>query len=200
MANFNEAYDITMGHEGGYVNDPDDAGGETYKGISRKYNPQWKGWSIIDSYKKIIEYPKMLDKSSELQNEVKNFYKENYWDVNRLDEIKNQNVANEIFDTGVNMGGKRAAKFLQEALNYLNRNQLLYDDLIVDGSVGSKTFNALNILLKNNEENIILKIMNVLQGMHYLNYMKENLTQEKYARGWFNRVIIYKKENNYVSI
>ena len=194
MADFNRAYENTMGHEGGYVNDPDDIGGETYKGISRKYNPQWEGWSKIDYYKDMSEFPKMLKYSDKLQDLVKSFYKEIYWDVNRLDEIKNQNIANEIFDTGVNMGVKRAAKFLQEALNYLNRNQLLYDDLIVDGIIGNKTFNALNILLKNNEEeNILLNIINVLQGMHYLNHMKEHPIQEKYARGWFNRVAIYKR-------
>jgi len=34
MANFEQSYAITMGHEGGYDNDPDDVGGETYKGVS----------------------------------------------------------------------------------------------------------------------------------------------------------------------
>ena len=40
MADFNDAFDETMGHEGGYVNDSNDAGGETYRGISRRFNPQ----------------------------------------------------------------------------------------------------------------------------------------------------------------
>lgn len=39
MADFQESFRIAMGHEGGYSKDPDDAGGETYKGISRKFNP-----------------------------------------------------------------------------------------------------------------------------------------------------------------
>lgn len=46
--NFLKSYDILIKHEGGYVNDPDDKGGETYKGIARKFNPDWKGWKIID--------------------------------------------------------------------------------------------------------------------------------------------------------
>ena len=51
MANFNESFNITLGYEGGYSNDPDDAGGETYKGISRRYHPGWKGWALIDELK-----------------------------------------------------------------------------------------------------------------------------------------------------
>ena len=47
MAEFKKAYDKTMGHEGGYVHDPDDAGGETYKGISRRYHPGWEGWKVV---------------------------------------------------------------------------------------------------------------------------------------------------------
>ncbi|KKK46716.1 hypothetical protein LCGC14_3162480, partial [marine sediment metagenome] len=38
MALFTEAYEITLQHEGGYSNDSDDVGGETYKGVSRRYH------------------------------------------------------------------------------------------------------------------------------------------------------------------
>ena len=117
MANFEEAYGKTMGHEGGYVHDKDDAGGETYKGIARKYNGGWHGWDTIDSHKNDLNFPECLDDISGLQNDVHDFYKVNYWDVNRLDEFKSQAIAEEMFDTGVNMGIGRAAKFLQECLN-----------------------------------------------------------------------------------
>ena len=32
---FLQAFEITLEHEGGYVFDKDDAGGETYKGVAR---------------------------------------------------------------------------------------------------------------------------------------------------------------------
>ena len=54
MAIFNLAYKKLEVAEGGYVNDPDDKGGETYKGISRKANPNWAGWISIDQIKKLI--------------------------------------------------------------------------------------------------------------------------------------------------
>ena len=93
-----------------------------------------------------------------------------------------------MFDTGVNLGVKRAAKFLQRALNYLNRNEDLFPDLVDDGIIGNKTFSAMLRIATEKDGEVLLKIMNVLQGMHYLDYMKKSPTQEKYARGWFKRV------------
>jgi lysozyme family protein len=193
MANFKQAYDETMGHEGGYVNDPADVGGETYKGIARKYHPSWEGWSIIDSLKGNSEFPKLLDRHSQLQRMVEKFYKQFYWDVNLLDHITNQNIATEMFDTGVNMGIGRAAKFLQQSCNYLNRNGKLFPDLVVDGKIGKKSLDALNVLLSNNEAVFVYKILNLLQGNHYLEYMTKSPTQERFARGWLKRVDFIKK-------
>jgi len=183
MANFKEAFDITMGHEGGYTHDPDDVGGETYRGIARRYNPDWYGWRVIDEDK-----PNIND--DELDPHVRSFYKQRYWDVNLLDDFP-QSIANEMFDTGVNMGIGRAAKFLQECLNYLNRNDSLFPDLVVDGKIGNKSLNALNAVIPK-DEHILLVMLNVCQGRHYMDYMKKSPTQEKYARGWFKRVEITK--------
>ena len=185
MANFDRAFMKTMGHEGGYVNDPNDAGGETYRGISRRYHPSWEGWKIIDETRPNID-------ADRLDNPVKDFYKKMYWDVNLLDNFP-QSIANEMFDTGVNMGIGRAAKYLQECLNYLNRNETLFRDLVVDGDIGPATMNALNSISSGDLE-ILLVMLNVCQGRHYMEYMKKSPTQEKYARGWFKRVEIIKDE------
>ena len=154
MVNFNEAFDITMGHEGGYTFDPNDAGGETYRGISRRYNPSWKGWHIIDR----------CDKSKiedlDIDNMVRDFYRNHYWDKMLGNKIGSQMIANEMFDTGINMGIGRAIKFLQEGLNYLNRNEQLYPDLVVDGQIGNNTINALNTYLEKDKDGYLLKIMN----------------------------------------
>lgn len=191
MADFKTAYSKTMGHEGGYVHDPDDAGGETYKGIARKYNADWSGWTIIDDCKKMIscdEFPSCLDDKQDLQESVHDFYKEKYWDVNKLDQVSSQAVAEEMFDTGVNMGTGRAAKFLQRSLNYLNRNGSLYYDLTVDGAIGPASLTALGVVLGDGDEKVLLTMLNVLQGQHYMNYMDKDPVQKKYARGWFKRV------------
>ena len=190
MAEFDKAFFKTMGHEGGYVFDPDDAGGETFMGISRKYNPMWPGWDVIDDHKSCEDFPNCVEDNDELDELAMDFYESTYWDVNRLDEVESQAVASEMFDTGVNMGVTRAAKFLQEALNYLNRNESSYADLVVDGKIGPASLKALDYIMSHGDEEVLLTIMNVLQGQHYLDYMKKSPTQEKYARGWFKRVTL----------
>ena len=48
-------------------------------------------------------------------------YKEKYWDIIRLDNVDDFELCWELFDISVNMGTHKAAKFLQESLNLLNR-------------------------------------------------------------------------------
>ena len=43
---FEKAFEITIGHEGGYVNDLTDNGGETKFGISKKSFPNLTVWSL----------------------------------------------------------------------------------------------------------------------------------------------------------
>jgi lysozyme family protein len=193
MANFIEAYNITMKNEGGYVNDTADVGGETYKGISRKYNPFWSGWVIVDEYKSKPGFPSTAYNDANLNSEVREFYKASYWDVNLLDEFPSQKISNEMFDTAVNMGVGRAGKFLQKALNLLNKNGAVYPDIAEDGSVGTNTLKALNSYLAYKDESFIYKIMNILQGMHYIEYMTQSPTQEKFAFGWMERIEFLKK-------
>lgn len=69
-----DSYDIgsklTLGFEGKgkHTKYPADPGGETYSGISRRYNPNWDGWVFID--KGIYVSADKL---------VKDFYYNNYW-------------------------------------------------------------------------------------------------------------------------
>lgn len=122
MANYNIAYNKVIKVEGGYVNDPDDAGGETYMGISRKFNPNAKFWKIIDEIKsknKSITNKEMnaiLKKNNSIIGEIKNIYKNKYWDKLYLDNLNSQKIAEELFDTAVNMGVSVAIKILQNSL------------------------------------------------------------------------------------
>ena len=104
MANFGDAFKKLSIKEGGYVNDKDDAGGETYRGISRKYNPTWQGWNMIDQYKKHYtvgskEFKSKLDNDIQLQKLVWSKYKIGYWDVFELDDFNSQRVAEQLFYT-----------------------------------------------------------------------------------------------------
>lgn len=118
MANFTIALKKVLKNEGGYANNPNDAGGETYKGISRKNHPTWAGWISIDQIKKA--HPKgfktILEHTPELQDKVKDFYKRRFWDELCLDTCGNQELANQAFDMAVNAGVKAGVKILQKVL------------------------------------------------------------------------------------
>lgn len=118
MANFDEEFDKLILAEGGYVNDPDDSGGETYFGISRKNNKRWGGWKIIDEEKKngVKNITSRLKQNSYLTELAKNLYKTNYWDVLELDDIPSQSIAHQLFDTCVNCGKTTAIRIAQQVL------------------------------------------------------------------------------------
>lgn len=118
MAEFYRAYKKLEVAEGGYVNDPDDAGGETYKGVSRKANSYWIGWTMIDDIKKHhpTTFKSIIKGTPQVEKAVQDLYKKNYWDCFELDDFKNQKVAEELFDMCVNAGKKAAVKVAQTVI------------------------------------------------------------------------------------
>jgi lysozyme family protein len=185
-----------MGHEGGWVDDPDDRGGETYRGIARKHHPGWDGWPIVDEIKRTIPRGKKkklnraLKENRSLQREVKRFYEIQFWNRFRGDEISDQGLAEELFDTGVNMGVHQAVRFLQAALNLLNRNGSDYDDIVEDGGLGPTTLGTVRAYLKKDGSSAaLLRVMNVLQGMHYIELARLRPSQERFMRGWLSRTV-----------
>ncbi len=183
MGKFETAYNKTLAHEGGYVDDPTDKGGETYKGIARKFHGDWNGWIIIDAEtKKAKPFRGKVFKNEFLDGLVMGFYKKKFWDVNRLDDIDAQEVAEETFDTGVNQGVKTAAKYLQKSINLCNYPK---PDIVVDGRIGTKTVSAFRA---SQYKLHILKTMNILQGAKYVAIVDRNKTQKKFFRGWLKRV------------
>lgn len=195
MADFFSALKKIILMEGGYIDDPEDAGGETYKGISRVYNPSWSGWEKIDRIKERYGggdclIPTLMATDTELLQDVSSFYKTLYWDRFQGDRIPLQEVAEELFDISVQMGIHKAVLFLQESLNLLNRNQTTCPDIVEDGILGPKTLKALQTYLQKDHAGYLLKLLNLLQGIHYMKYMKKVPAQEKYARGWLKRIKI----------
>ena len=113
MASYRSAILKVLLTEGGYANDPDDAGGETYKGIARKFWPKWSGWAIIDIAKKQAGYERALNRNMQLNDAVIAFYKVNFWDKVGGDFIASQTIANNLVDAAVNEGIKGAVKRAQ---------------------------------------------------------------------------------------
>jgi lysozyme family protein len=187
MANFIQALQRVLAHEGGHVNHPDDPGGETYYGIARRYHSDWEGWLKIDEYKSDPEFPRVLYSDHTIKGWVRDFYRRHYWDNIKGDTIASQDLANELMDISVNMGTRRAIYFLQRGLNVLNRREQLWPDLNVDGIRGAKTGGALSKCEAIHEGNYLLKLLVLQRGAHYIRRALEHEASEEFIRGWLNR-------------
>lgn len=185
MADFIIAYSRTSIHEGGWNNDPTDKGGETFKGISRKFWPAWNGWPIIDSMGTPNNFYEDIAKNMQLEQLVREFYIDNFWNKINGDRIVDQDIANEVYDTSVNMGYVVAVIFLQRSLNLLNNNGKLYKNITVDGVVGPETLAILNT---HRAPKAVLKCLNGFQFERYKDIAENSQEQEKYFLGWLNRI------------
>ncbi len=83
-----------------------------------------------------------------------------------------------------------SVRYLQDGLNLLNRNGRNYADIEVDGKMGPMTLVSLKALLdlEKGQPDYLLKLLNIMQAVRYLEVMRNDPTQERFARGWLNRV------------
>jgi lysozyme family protein len=93
---FDTAVELILKHEGGYVNDPHDAGGETNYGISKRAYPD-------------------LNIKELTRDDAKQIYRRDYWDAIRADEMP-EPVAVAVFDMAVNAGNRTAIRLLQRVV------------------------------------------------------------------------------------
>jgi lysozyme family protein len=170
--------DEIIDREGGYVDDPDDSGGRTMFGITRKV-------ARANGYEgKMRDMPRSV---------AETIYSDRYWDSVRADQLclLSEMVAAEVVDTAVNMGAGRAGRFLQRALNVLNKKQKLYNDIETDGAVGPATIAAVAAYLTHRDERTLTKALNCLQGSFYIELCESREKDERFVYGWLkNRVVI----------
>ena len=114
---FNEIIEQVLEHEGGYVNDPNDLGGETNFGITKRFYPD-------------------VDIKNLTKEQAKKIYHQDYWRRNKCDVIPTR-LRHIYFDMCVNQGKGTAVKVLQRACNSKKA------DLKVDGGLGPKTLGAI---------------------------------------------------------
>tara|TARA_R110000823_G_scaffold302162_1_gene423317 strand:- start:16 stop:528 length:513 start_codon:yes stop_codon:yes gene_type:complete len=99
--NFEQCMGWLLEHEGGYVNHPNDPGGQTNHGVTRAVYEQYAGRQVMDGEMEGLTH-----------DDVYPIYRENYWDRIRADDLPS-GVDWSVFDWGVNSGTSRAAKALQ---------------------------------------------------------------------------------------
>ncbi|BDD08545.1 hypothetical protein FUAX_09770 [Fulvitalea axinellae] len=139
---FDRAHEIAMKHEGFYANNPNDKGGETYRGIARNYHPGWEGWALVDAEKRRLGVSSLKTNqrinSPTLDSLVKAFYRVKFWRRGWFDKFADSSLAIQAYDFYINAGGN-AVKVLQRVLN-----DSFGFSLAVDGAMGRNTVNAVN--------------------------------------------------------
>jgi len=168
---FDKAFRAVTAIEGLYSNNPKDAGGETYLGISRRNWPKWPGWGLIDAAKPFKRPSAALQDG--LQFLVESLYWHEFWVKQRCPEIERlgEGVAEELFEASVNCGGSNGVKFLQRGLNRLSGAGTRWPRLVDDGVLGPVTMGALkSCLARPGYSRLLYRCQNGEQYIHYINW------------------------------
>ena len=117
LTHFDEIIERVLEHEGKYVWDKDDLGGETKYGITKRFYPD-------------------VDIKNLTKEEAEKIYYDDYWVKNRVPQLP-ENLRHIYFDMCVNQGRGTAVRVLQRACNSKGA------DLKVDGGLGPSTIKAI---------------------------------------------------------
>jgi lysozyme family protein len=159
MADFQEAILIVLQHEGGYVNDPADSGGETNFGICKRSYPD-------------------LDIAHITRADAEAVYERDFWSPLLLDQIVDQQIATKVFDTAVLTGKQRAVKILQRAVQSAGGGIVE-----LDGVLGPKTIAAANA----SSPLLLLQSYRQLLVVFYNGLVRATPSDKKFLQGWLNR-------------
>lgn len=159
--NFDEAFKITVGHEGGLTLNKADRGNWTSGKVGVG---ELKGTKYGIS---AMAYPKEDIKNLTLDR-AKALYKRDYWDVAKCDQVPNA-LKFHVFDVAVNSGPKQAIKNLQQAAGVKD-----------DGLFGPATLAAVKAM---NEQDLLLKFYSFR-----ISFYTNIGTFGTFGKGWMNRV------------
>lgn len=187
---------FTMSAEGSYSFREADTGLQTYKGISRKWNPKWIGWAIVD--KALEKYPELkipykkppasihklnfeLNVNEELEFLIYDFYYENYYTKCGAWNIGGK-LAVILFDMAVISGTRRASKALQKMCNIWFKT-----NLIIDSQVGATTIKVLNEVIGSKGLDLVVEKLIYEYQDNLIEASKLDGNEENY-NGWMNRL------------
>lgn len=165
--------------EGGYSNNRHDTGGATMRGVTEAVARR-HGWS-----------GPMRDLPHDLARTI--FTSEFILDP-QFDRVLTLSpmIAEEMIDTGVNLGVHWPALHLQQWLNCYNHMGDYWPDLVRDGKIGDKTQRALRAFLDkrgDEGERVMVASLNASQGERYKHLIMRREANEEFAYGWMlNRV------------
>lgn len=161
MADFNRFADKLLALEGGFVNNPNDKGGPTNKGIAlRTFRNRFGSDKTVDDLKAMTD-----DQWSEI-------IKSEYWNMCKGDDIASQSVAEIICDWCVNSGPSQIRK-IQFLLGVKS-----------DGVVGPKTLSAIN----SQDPETFFNRIKAARERFYHDIIAKSPSQRVFLKGWINRL------------
>lgn len=157
------AIERTLAHEGGYVHDPADPGGETKYGISRRSYPD----------EDIANLSRM--RAVEL-------YRRDFWERHRYGALRDEALALRTFDLAVNVGPMRANRMLQRAYNRLARPEQGGGGAYLgeDGVIGPETLAAVN---SHRHPAALVMALKIEAGIYYA-----GIDKPRFLAGWLTRL------------
>ena len=162
MADYKKLTPFVLKYEGGIVDDPDDAGGFTNKGVTLK--------TFRSVYGKDKTKEDLINITDEQWGKI---FKEYYWDKFRADDIESQSVANMAVDWAYNAGVGTVAKKIQNIVGTKP-----------DGIVGSGTLKLINT--KDHKE--LFEQIKAARILFYKKLVEKKPTNAKFLKGWLDRV------------
>jgi lysozyme family protein len=159
QSNFETCLKLMLEHEGGFVNHPQDPGGMTNLGVTKRVWEEWVGHEVDEKQMRALT-----------PETVAPLYKRKYWDACRADDLV-AGVDYVVFDVAVNSGPGRAVKFLQSCVG-----------VTADGGFGPATLAAVK---KSEEDPTRLIEMYCAKRLEFLQSLK---TFETFGKGWSRRV------------
>ena len=162
--------------EGGYVNDPNDRGGETNHGITVAVAREHGYTGAMQSM------PKGM---------AQQIYVETYIVRPGFDRVLAMSpaVGTKLVDAGVNAGPGRSTLWFQQSLNDLSRAGRDYSEINVDGAIGSRTLDAYRALEKKRGKvkacELMLKMLDGYQTAHYAR-LAQGAANASFIVGWLD--------------
>ena len=183
MAKIEEAlnilYKLEFSNESDVLEQNATENGWTFMGVYQGAHPNLDLWKVIKQ--KMQQYNgdmklvgSMLYNNPQVREMVAAFYKKEFWDKAKLDNVNSQQVANEIFIAGVNMGMKKAVMLAQRLVGVTQ-----------DGVVGPKTLAAINKF----DDAMFDEMYDILENDYYKEIVTTNPSKRIFAKGWRNRAV-----------
>ena len=159
---FNTALDEVRRFESGYINNPNDRGGATNKGITQK---------TYDAYRRSLWLPSQSVLNI-TDTEVNTIYQTRYWDANSCGSLPPA-LAVVFFDSCVNLGGPQSTKLLQRALG-VNDSGVISQETLSSATQNNLT-DTVNMCLD-------------LRRKFYYDLVAKDPSQAEFLNGWLKRV------------